>query len=116
MSSATDRAQQTAGQLGREADSSDWVDRAARSGLVTYGVMHLVVAWLALQLALGDREGSPSSQGAVHELAQQPFGIVLVWAAGIGMFLLALWQGIEACFGHRDRDGKKRVWKRLASA
>src|SRR3954465_4219853 len=110
MSSATDRAQQSAGQLGREAESSDWVDWAARSGLVTYGVVHLVVAWLALQLAFGHREGSPSSQGAVHELAQQPFGDALVWAIGIGMFLLVVWQGIEACFGHRDRDGKERLW------
>ncbi|HEX5086689.1 MAG TPA: DUF1206 domain-containing protein [Nocardioides sp.] len=113
--SVTDRAGQTARQLGREADQSDWVDRAGRIGLVTYGVMHLLIAWLALQLAFGDRSESASAQGALHELASQPFGDVLVWAVAIGLFLLALWQGIEALFGHRDLPGGKRARKRLAS-
>jgi fumarate reductase subunit D len=116
MSGTTDRAEATAKSVGREAQQSDWVDHAARIGLLAYGVVHLVVGWLALQLAFGDREGSASSQGAVHELAQQPFGDVLVWAVGLGMVLLALWQGIEALFGHRQHDGKERLWKRLASA
>jgi len=116
MTGTTSRAEATARNVGRGAQQSDWVDHAARIGLLAYGVVHLVVAWLALQLAFGDREGSASSQGAVHELAQQPFGEVLVWAVGLGMVLLALWQAIEAAFGHRQHDGKKRLWKRLASA
>jgi hypothetical protein len=114
--STTDKAEQTAQQLGREAEQSDWVDRAGRVGLVAYGVMHLLIAWLALQLAFGDRKQSASAQGALHELASQPFGDVLVWAVGIGLFLLAIWQAIEALFGHRDLDGKRRAGKRLASA
>jgi hypothetical protein len=113
--SVTDRAEQTARQLGRDADRSTWVDRAGRIGLVTYGVMHLLIAWLALQLAFGHRSQSASAQGALHELASQPFGDVLVWAVAIGLFLLALWQGIEALFGHRDLTGGERARKRLAS-
>jgi fumarate reductase subunit D len=116
MSGISDRAEATAKSVGREAQQSDWVDHAARVGLLAYGVVHLVIAWLALQLAFGDRKGSASSQGAVHELAQQPFGRILVWAVGLGMVLLALWQGIEALFGHRAHDGKERLSKRLASA
>src|SRR5262245_58691654 len=113
--SVTDKAGQTAEQLGRQADRSDWVDHAGRIGLVAYGVMHLLIAWLALQLAFGDRKESASAQGALHELASQPFGDVLVWAIAIGMFLLTLWQGIEALFGHRDLRGRQRAGKRLAS-
>ncbi|MBJ7358251.1 DUF1206 domain-containing protein [Nocardioides sp.] len=101
--------------VGRQ-DGSDWLDVAARVGLTAYGVVHLVIAWLALQLAFGDRQGSPSSSGAISELAQQPFGKVLVWAVAIGMFLLVVWQGIEAVAGHRDEDGGKRTGKRLLSA
>jgi|1186.fasta_scaffold05515_2 hypothetical protein len=114
--SVTDKTERTPGQLGREAEQSDWVDHAARIGLVAYGVVHLVVAWLALQLAFGDGHESASSQGALHELARQPFGDALVWSVGIGLFLLALWQGIEALVGHRTFDRKKRIGKRLASA
>jgi hypothetical protein len=103
-------------QAGRQAQQSEWLDHAARIGLLAYGLVHLVLAWLAVQLALGDREGSADSQGAVQQLAEQPFGQVLVWAVAIGMFLLALWQGLEAIFGHRDEDGFTRVRKRVTSA
>lgn len=96
-------------------DGSDWLDVAARVGLAAYGVVHLVIAWLAVQLAFGDREGSASSSGAVNELAQQPFGQVLVWAVAVGMLLLVVWQGIEAISGHRDEDGATRTGKRLLS-
>ena len=97
-------------------DQSDWVERSGRVGLLAYGLVHLVIGWLALQLAFGDRAGDASTSGAVRELAMQPYGQVLVWLVAIGMFLLVVWQGIEAAFGRRDEEGAKRVWKRLASA
>jgi hypothetical protein len=108
MTSISTQAEQ-AEQVGRQAHQSEWLDHAARIGLVTYGLVHLVVAWLAIQLALGDKEGSADSQGAVQQLAEQPFGQVLVWAVAIGMFLLALWQALEALFGYRDEEGFTQV-------
>lgn len=110
--SISDRAQDA----GRQANNSDWIDWVARAGLVAYGVVYLMIGWLAIQLALGDREGSPSSSGAMKELAQQPFGGILIWVISLGMFLLVIWQGLEAAFGHRDEDGGKLVAKRLSSA
>ena len=96
--------------------NNDWVDRSGRVGLIAYGLVHLTIGWLALQLAFGDRAGSASAEGAIHELAQQPFGVVVVWLVAVGMFLLTVWQGIEAIFGHRDEEGATRVRKRLTSA
>jgi len=110
--SVSDRAEDA----GRQARDSDWIDWVARAGLVAYGVVYLMIGWLSIQLALGDHEGDPSSSGAMQELAQQPFGGVLIWVVSIGMFLLVIWQGLEAAFGHRDEDGGKRVAKRLSSA
>lgn len=107
---------QRAQRAARNSDGGDWLDIAARIGLVAYGVVHVIIAWLALQLAFGDRSGSPSSSGAISELAQQPFGKTLVWAVAVGMFLLVVWQGIEAAVGHRDEKDKKRTGKRLLSA
>ena len=80
---------------------------------MAYGLVHLVIGWLALQLAVGDPSGSASSNGAIRELAQQPFGLVLVWLVAVGMFLLMCWQFLEAAVGHREHDGVKRVRKRL---
>jgi Domain of Unknown Function (DUF1206) len=112
MSEISDRAEQ----LGRRAHRSDWLDHVARFGLIAYGVMHAVIGWLAVQLAFGDREGSASTSGAIHELADQSFGGALVWAVAVGMYLLAAWQAVEALLGHRDHTGIDRVRKRLTSA
>ena len=102
-------------ELGRRADDSDVLDHAVRVGLVANGVVHLLVAWLAVQLAFGDSKGSASGSGALTELAQKPFGQVLLWVVGFGFFALALWQLIEAVVGRRDEDGATRVLKRLVS-
>ena len=112
MSSITNRAESA----GQQAHDSEWVDKAARVGLVAYGVVHLLIAWLAVQLALGDNEGSADSQGAVQQLNEQPFGQALVWALAVGMFLLAVWQGLEALFGYRDEEGFTQVRKRATAA
>ena len=101
---------------GRRAHNSDWLDHLIRFGLVAYGIVHLMVAWLALQLAFGEKQGSASSKGAMHQLARQPFGEVLIWLIAIGMFFLVLWRALEAAMGHRGEEGKTRVRKRLVSA
>ncbi|MFC6285805.1 DUF1206 domain-containing protein [Nocardioides sp. GCM10027113] len=101
---------------GREAHESDWFEHAVRFGLVTYGVVHVVIAWIALQLAFGDRSGKASSDGALNRMAQEPFGELLIWLIAGGMFVLVAWRLLEASVGHRDCDDKERIRKRLGSA
>jgi hypothetical protein len=100
---------------GKAAHDSEWLDHGVRFGLVAYGLVHLLVAWLALQLALGDSSGQASTSGALHEVAQQPFGAVLIWVVAAGLFLLVLWRLLEVFAGHRDERGKDR-WKARAVA
>jgi Domain of Unknown Function (DUF1206) len=111
MSEVSDRA----GQLGRRADNSEWMDRGIRFGMIAYGVVHLVIAWLAIQLALGNGKGSASSKGAMRTLSHQSGGTLLLWLVAIGMFVLVLWRVFEVFFGHSEYDGGKRVRKRLVS-
>lgn len=108
-------ATQEADEFGRKADDSELLDHAVRVGLICYGVVHLLIAWLAAQLAVGSGDGSASSQGALSQLAQQPFGTALLWVVALGFAALVVWQLIEAVVGHRDEDGKKRVAKRIGS-
>ena len=106
MGEMTDRAED----VGRQAAESDWLDWAIRAGLICYGVVHLLLGWLSLQLAFGDTSEKASNKGAMQELAQQPYGEVLVWAIAIGMFLLVLWRLLEAFVGHRDKEeGSDRI-------
>jgi hypothetical protein len=105
-----------AGDLGRQADESPLLDKAVRVGLVSYGIVHLLIAWLAVQLAIGQDSGSASSSGALRQLAQQPLGRTLLYVVAVGFLALVLWQGIEAAIGHRDEEGRKRIVKRLVSA
>lgn len=110
------QASSTAKEASRKADNSTWVDRAARVGLIALSIVHLMFGWLAIQLALGDREGEASTSGAVKELADQPFGGVIIWLVAVGLVLLTLWQALEAIVGHTDKDGKDRAKKRISSA
>lgn len=112
MGDLSDRAERA----GHDANESDWLDHAVRAGLVAYGVVHLMIAWLALQLAFGSGgSGTASSTGALHEVSQQPLGEVLIWLIAIGMFLLVGWRLLEAALGHQEEDGATRVRKRLTS-
>jgi hypothetical protein len=85
-----------------------------RVGLVAYGAMHLLFTFIALQLSWTKQ--STSSQGAIHDLAQDTAGQVVLWVAAAGLVLLAIWQGIEAAIGHRQSEGSRRVRKRVESA
>ena len=102
-------------QVGRTAQKSEVLDHAIRVGLIAYGVVHLLIAWVAIQLAFGNDKGSASSQGALSQLAKTPLGGVLLYVVAAGFGALVVWQLLEAAAGHRDQDGKKRVFKRLGS-
>ena len=105
----------SAQQAGRKAENSEWLDRAVRIGMVAYGVVHLMVAFIAVQLGIQGGGGKANQKGALQELAQQPFGKVLVWAIVIGMFLLVVWRVLDAVFGHREKDGTDRLKGRAAA-
>src|SRR6476469_5098087 len=96
-------------QMGRNAHNSEWLETAVRIGLVAYGVVHLLVGWVALQLAFGQQGKNASNKGAMQELARQPFGEVLLWAITLGMFLLVLWRALEAFAGHQEKQGSDRT-------
>jgi hypothetical protein len=103
-------------QAGRRADGSTAMDTAVRVGIVSYGVVHLIIAWLAVRLVLGDSGGSASSQGALQQMAGTSVGRFSLYVVAVGFLALVLWQAIEALWGHRDEDGGKRTLKRVVSA
>jgi hypothetical protein len=91
-------AQGTAGSAmgsAQQAGNSDSLEHLARVGLIAYGVVHVLVAWLALQLAWGGGGQSADQSGAMATLAQSSFGKPLLWIVAIGLIALAVWQAAE---------------------
>ncbi|MEO6604316.1 MAG: DUF1206 domain-containing protein, partial [Aeromicrobium sp.] len=101
--------------LGRKADDSETLDWAVRIGLVSYGVVHLLLAWLIGSLALGESEGSATKNGALAQVKEQPWGTALLWVMAFGFAALVVWQLIEAAAGHRESKGPKRAFKQVTS-
>jgi len=73
---------------------------AARLGLVAYGVVHLLVAWLTLQVAHGDLDGGgvgkADKTGALQSISGGTGGRVVLWLVAVGLGVSALWQLMEA--------------------
>ncbi|MFG3231356.1 DUF1206 domain-containing protein [Streptomyces antibioticus] len=90
------------------------VKGAARAGFAARGVIYLLVGVLALQIAFGDGGEQADRQGALGEIAQQPFGAVVLWALGVGLAGMALWRLSEAAFGAAGTEG--RTWKKRLPA
>ena len=99
----------TAEEVGRQAADSDWIDRAVSIGLVVYGLVYILIAWVAAQLALGNYHGAVT-KGAFRKLSEQPFGSALLVAVAVGILLLVLWRLLDAAVGHREKDGLER-WR-----
>jgi hypothetical protein len=84
-------------------------------GFVGYGLLHLAIAWLAVQIALGNTATSGDQSGALDTLVAQPFGRFLLWLIIVGLCAMAIWQLLVAAIGYRDKQGKSRVMQRVAS-
>lgn len=89
---------------------------AVRGGLVAYGVVHLLVASVAVRLALGSGPGAATGNGALAQLAGGTGGEVTLVAMVVGFAALVLWQVLVAVVGFRDRDGWNRILMRLGAA
>lgn len=80
----------------RRAGDHPVIEAGARLGYAVNGLMHLLIAWLGLQLAFGSGGGSADQSGALATLAGNGLGKVVLIVAVAGFALLALWQVAEA--------------------
>ncbi|HEX3260598.1 MAG TPA: DUF1206 domain-containing protein, partial [Pseudonocardia sp.] len=117
MTSAAGSASHQASHKAHEATDNRWVRTGVRVGLASYGVTHLLIAWIALQVAFGGGGQQANQKGAFQELADNTFGQVLLWVIVLGFVAIALWRLGQAIWGYRYvSDDKKRLRKRAASA
>jgi hypothetical protein len=93
----------------KDSDEVDTLQRVGRYGYVVYGIVHIVLGFLAVGLASGGSSEQASTDGALSALAAQPFGMALIWFIAVGMVALVLWQGIEAVLDPDDEGTKGRL-------
>jgi hypothetical protein len=123
MSSSTGSAGASAKNAARSADStakgvahSRAVEIGARVGLACYGVTHVLIAWLALQIAFGGG-GQANQKGAFQQLTDNTFGKILLWIIVVGFVAVGLWRLGQAIWGYRYvSDKKEQLRKRATSA
>jgi Domain of Unknown Function (DUF1206) len=105
------RAERTA----KQAADSGPVKTLGRVGLVAYGVVHLLVAYLAVRVALGGGAKADKT-GALQTIAGQPAGRFFLWVLTVGLVALTVWQLAEAGWGHQYRRPQgRRTLQRLVS-
>jgi hypothetical protein len=88
----------------RRANQGPWVQRLGRAGLVAKGILYLVVALLATRVALGSDGERADRDGALREIAAQPFGRGLLALLALGLFGYAAWRIAQGVYD-RDRKG-----------
>lgn len=71
--------------------------------------MHLVVGWLALRIAIGDRGRQADQQGALSVIVRQPLGRLLVLALAVGFLGYAVWRLAEAVLDPNDQGIMERI-------
>jgi len=99
--------------LERAAEST-WLERLARGGLAARGLMYVVVAVLALQVAEGHSDRQADKQGALQTVVRQPLGRLLVLLLAVGFAGYAMWRFVEAAVGPSDEDdARKAALKRV---
>lgn len=79
------------------------VETGARLGFAVNGVMHMVIAVLALQVAWGGSGQSADQSGALATLAGNSVGSAVLWLMLAGFTLLGVWQVSESV---RPRGGE----------
>ena len=82
-------------------------ERFARAGYVVSGLLHVIIGYLAIRIALGVDGGSADQSGALAALAAKPGGIVALWVVVVALVVMALWRLVETALG-RSTDPKSQ--------
>lgn len=73
-----------------------WVERLARFGYGTKGVVYAIIGILAVMAAFGAGGKTTGSKGAIRTIAAQPFGQILLILVAIGLLGYVIWRFVQA--------------------
>lgn len=79
---------------------------AARVGYVISGLMHLLIAYLVVRVALGGNEHADQT-GALTTIADTTGGFVALWAVAVALVPLTLWRLAETVVGLHPAERRR---------
>ena len=95
-------------------EASPLVKWLARLGMFCAGVLWIVVGVLAIQVALSTGGETTDRTGALHQLAQESWGAILLVVIAIGFAGYALWRFLAGALGRKLETYEELSWpKRL---
>src|SRR5471032_118593 len=108
------RALGSAGVAGKSFVQSQAFELLSRAGFVARAVVYAIIGILALKLTIGHGGKLTNQQGALHTVAHQPFGKLLLTLVAIGLGGYSLWRLVRAAIGHGP-EGSDTGFDRLAA-
>lgn len=110
VNDAAAKAKGTAEKTAHKVGNSKLVEYGARLGYAASGLIHFLMGWITLRIALGSSTGDSADQsGAFTSIANTSGGDILLWVLVVGFALLALWQVSEAVTGAHGGEASDRV-------
>ena len=97
-----------------EASNHKVLDVLARAGFAVMALLHVILGAIAIAIAFG-HPGEAEPTGAIAQLADNPWGPVVMWGCVVGCLSLALWQASEATLRARSLPHKERLAKLVSS-
>ncbi|MDQ2755756.1 MAG: DUF1206 domain-containing protein [Actinomycetota bacterium] len=104
------------GQTAQRANDHPAIEYGARLGYAVNGLVHLLIAWLGIQLATGGRGRSADQSGALQTLAGTTVGRATLWVAVVGFALLGVWQVTEVFTTRKASERLKAAAKAVTYA
>ncbi|WP_342528452.1 DUF1206 domain-containing protein [Chryseomicrobium sp. FSL W7-1435] len=91
-------------------ETKPWVRRFSRVGYMAKGVVYIIIGVLALLAAVGPGGETTGTTGAVESVSTMPFGKLLLWIIGIGLFGYIVWNLIKAIKDPQGEGSDAKGW------
>ncbi|MFF3411903.1 DUF1206 domain-containing protein [Streptomyces sp. NPDC002742] len=96
MTSSNTQGRGRAAKSAARTTQNETLTAAGRAGFAARGIVYVLIGLLSVRIAVGSGSGQADRQGALREIAAQPFGKVMLWALVVGFGAMALWRAARA--------------------
>lgn len=94
-------------------ETEKWVERLARFGYASKGVIYILIGVLAAMAAFGAGGQTSGTEGIMQKIIQQPFGKILLGIIAVGFVGYAIWRLVAAIKDaeHKGNDTKGIIFR-----